>query len=84
MQVTLNSNEIATLLRQVPDRGEEGGFDGLVVSLASRLDRGTGALELTPEDLERIPRYAFDYRQGGWQERLQGAFGRSLGAKLGR
>jgi hypothetical protein len=55
-----------------------------LVSLQSRIDRVTGGLKLTDDDLRRIPMYAFDYGNGGWEDRLAGAFGRSLGPGLGR
>ena len=84
MLVTLTSSETAVLFRKVPHDGEDGGFQALIESLGSRLDKATGQIELTAADLERIPRYAFDYKQGAWQERLVGVFGRALGAKLGR
>jgi hypothetical protein len=31
----------------------------------------TGLLTPTRRDLERIPRYAFDYGNGGWENRLR-------------
>ena len=84
MTVFLNTQEIAELDRQHPSTRANGGFQGLMVGLAQRVDRGTGALHLDARDLERIARYAFDYRRGGWQGRLQRIFGRSLGPGLGR
>ena len=57
---------------------------GFLVSLQQRVNRATGELVLTAKDLERIARYAFDYKRGGWQERLQRIFGRNLGPMLGR
>lgn len=44
----------------------------------------TGQLNLSADDLEKLPRYAFDYGNGGWESRLVAVFGRHLGAKLGR
>jgi len=32
--------------------------------------------------LDRIARYAFKYRNGGWQSRLRRIFGRTLGPTL--
>jgi hypothetical protein len=49
-----------------------------------RVDRRSGSLHLGARDLERFARYAFDYRRGGWQGRLQRIFGRTLGPGLGR
>ena len=84
MVVFLNSFEIAELDRQRPSTRSDGGFQGMMVDFAFRVDRRSGRLALTPRDLERIPRYAFDYRRGGWQKRLQRIFGRNLGPSLGR
>jgi hypothetical protein len=32
----------------------------------------------------RIPKYAFDYKQDGWEDRLKAIFSRTLGPNLGR
>jgi hypothetical protein len=84
MIVFLNSHEIAELDRQRPSTRSDGGFQGMLVDFAFRVDRRTGRLVLTARDLERIPRYAFDYRRGGWQKRLRQIFARVLGPDLGR
>lgn len=84
MQLTLTAEEMDLLLLQDPETAADGGFQGLMVSLQNRLNKSSGLLTLTPDDLERIPRYAFDYRKGGWESRLTTIFGRSLGPKLGR
>ena len=82
--VKLNGTEIAELNRQNPTTEGDGGFQGLLVSLQGRLDLNTGELILTCEDLEKIPRYAYDYKSGGWQDRLERIFLRELGPRLGR
>ena len=84
MDVYLNSSEIAEIDKQRPSTAGDGGFQSLMVSLQGRIDRSSGKLTLTADDRERIPRYAFDYKNGGWEDRLKGAFGRVLGPKLGR
>lgn len=84
MKVTLNSNEIAEIDKQDPSTAKDGGFQGLMVSLQTRIDRSSGQIDLTSDDLRRIPMYAFDYKNGGWEDRLKRAFSRSLGPKLGR
>ncbi len=84
MDVRLTDSEIAEIDKQHPPTAGDGGFQSLMVSLQKRIDRTTGKLKLTPDDLERIPRYAFDYNNGGWENRLKSAFGRMLGARLGR
>ena len=84
MNIFLNRIEIALLDRQHPSTRRRGGFQGLLVGLAFRLDRTTGRLTLTAQDLERISRYAFDYGNGGWENRLRYIFERTLGPALGR
>lgn len=82
--VTLTAVEIAKLMKQDPAKKKDGGWQSLLVRLQTRVDKATGEITLTERDLERIPRYAFDYGNGGWETRLTGAFGRTLGPRLGR
>ena len=82
--VTLTAGEIRLLKRQDPAKKKDGGWQSLLVRLQTRVDKETGEITLTERDLERIPRYAFDYGNGGWESRLTGAFGRTLGRRLGR
>lgn len=81
MQIQLNDDEVAAL--QQPINGQ-GGFQSLLHRLVSNLDVVTGRLVLTDIDLEQLPRYAFDYGNGGWENRLVNVFGRCLGPTLGR
>lgn len=48
----------------------QGGFQSLCRSLAARL-KTSKVLKLTPEELVRIARYASDYGDGGYQQRLR-------------
>ncbi len=82
--VRLTEDEIEELDQQNPATAGDGGFQSLLVGLQKRLDRVTGELHLTDDDLERIQRYAYEYRQGGWQDRLERIFCRELGPDLGR
>ena len=84
MAVKLNAAELAALDKQDPATEKDGGYQTLLVGLQSRVNRATGELVLTGRDLERIPRYAYDYKRGGWQNRLERIFGRTLGPNLGR
>lgn len=84
MNIILNSAEVAVLFRQDPDTAAEGGFQGLLVRLQRKCDPTTGKILLSGDDLEKIPKCAFDYKNGGWQDQLLAIFGRSLGPKLGR
>ena len=84
MEVVMDQAEIAELDKQHPSTAKDGGFQSLMVRLQKRVDRLTGKLILTGSDLRRIPMYAFDYGNGGWESRLIAAFGRTLGPRLGR
>ncbi len=82
--VTLNSGEVALLDRQDPNTEHDGGFQQLLVDFRNSVDRKTGALALSDEHEEKISRYAFDYKNGGWEDRLKSIFSRTLGPSLGR
>lgn len=82
--IILNPAEIEVLDRQDPVTERDGGFQQLLVELQDSLNRKTGELSLRGEHEEKIPRYAFDYRTGGWEDRLKGIFWRTLGENLGR
>lgn len=83
-QFILNSAEIDCLFRQNPSTKKDGGFQSLLVKLQKQTNRSTGVISLNARDLERISRYAFDYGNGGWENRLLGIFSRNLGKSLGR
>jgi len=84
MDYVLNRGEMTILFRQNPNSENDGGWQRLLVTLQKRVKRESGAIKLTPNLLERIQRYAFDYGNGGWETRLTGIFARSLGPRLGR
>jgi len=84
MDVVLTSAEIAELFIQPAHTEKDGGFQSLLVGMQGKIDRSTGKISLSVEELDRIPRYAFDYRNGGWENRLITIFRRTLGPKLGR
>jgi hypothetical protein len=84
MKVTLWQNEVDALFLQDPNTAPDGGFQALLVRLQRNFDRGTSEIDLSDDDLQRIPKYAFDYKNGGWNSRLVTIFGRTLGPKLGR
>lgn len=81
--INLSANEQAELSKQDPQTSSDGGFQSLLVSLQN-LVQPNGDLTLTSDHLDRIPRYAFDYGNGGWENTLVSIFSRNLGAKLGR
>ncbi len=84
MLITLNAAEIDRLFKQDPATKTDGGWQKLLVSLQEKVDTTTGEIDLDADDLEKIPRYAFDYKQGGWEDTLIAIFSRTLGHKLGR
>ncbi len=82
--VILQPIEIAELDKQDPSTEYDGGYQTLIVGMQRRIDRKTGELALTENDLEKIQRFAFDYGNVGWETTLIAAFGRTLGPKLSR
>lgn len=84
MQIVLLPPEIDVLFRQDPDTAKDGGWQSLMVRLQGKCDRITGHITLDAKDMEQIPKYAFDYKNGGWEDRLIAIFSRTLGPRLGR
>ena len=82
MWIVLNKEEIALLDRQDPITARDGGFQSMLVDFQKRLRRGTSELKLSDDDIDRIRKYAFEMGSGGWQTRLVGIFGRTLGPQL--
>lgn len=82
MKITLTQSEINVLDRQDPSTANDGGYQSFLVQLQQKLNRTANSLDLDKSDLERIPRYAFEYGQGGWEERLKAIFERTLGMNL--
>jgi len=82
VEVILQKGEMDELMRQNPKTKSDGGFQSLMVRLQRNIDRQSGKLPLSVTDLEQIPRYAFSYKNGGWQNRLLAIFSRTLGPKL--
>ena len=80
----LNAGEMDILFRQDPATKDDGGWQRLLVTLQELTDQPSGEITLPPRILERIQRYAFDYGNGGWENRLTSIFGRTLGDRLGR
>jgi hypothetical protein len=72
MWVVLNKEEIALLDKQDPASSGDGGFQNMLVRFQKELRRGTSELRLSDDDKEQIARYAFDFKNGGWQNRLVG------------
>jgi hypothetical protein len=84
MNLVLTAAEMAELFLQPARTEKDGGYQGLLVGMQKKINRATGQITLTAGELEKISRYAFDYGNGGWENRLMAIFARSLGPKLGR
>ena len=82
--VILNDIEFEILFRQDPATKGDGGWQRLLVTLQELTDQATREIAIPPIILERVQRYAFDYDNGGWEDRLKSIFSRTLGANLGR
>ena len=75
----LNDQEMEEL--NVPVTGI-GGFQAMMRKLQGGLNRETGEITVSDEDVDRLRRYCTQYGQGGWQDRLARVFHRVLGLKL--
>jgi site-specific DNA-methyltransferase (adenine-specific) len=84
VDIVLSEKEAEELLKQDPARAGDGGYQSFLVKLQNKLNKTTRRLHLDKDDLERIPRYAFDYGNGGWENTLKAIFQSHLGPKLGR
>lgn len=82
MKIKLTVSELGELGKTPPEAASRGGFQNFLVQLQYRVDDDTGELELDAEDLAKIHRYAFHYKNGGWQSRLKKIFARTLGDDL--
>lgn len=75
MRIRLNQQEISELMQAQTGRG---GFQTLVRRLQRNILINQGSVLLDRRTLEKIIRYAFGYRNGGWQIKLRKIFGRTL------
>lgn len=82
--ITLLPAELEILFRQDPATKDDGGWQRLLVTLQELTDPDTGEIQIAARIMKRIQRYAFDYGNGGWENRLTSVFGRTLGPMLGR
>ena len=73
--INLNPEERAALNEPVAGQG---GFQTLLARLRDAA-QPTGELQLTAADIDTIRQYRTDYVGGGWQERLDRIFARTLG-----
>lgn len=71
MLIKLNQTQIKELLKK---NNGSGGFQSLIKTLQSNVDTTNQTLKLNRDTLEKILRYADDYKNGGWQSRLDKIF----------
>ena len=78
----LDKKEMDVLFKQNPITISDGGFQRLMITLQRKCDQSTGIITLNETLLKRIRNYAFNYGQGGLEDRLMAIFGRHLGSEL--
>ena len=78
----LDAAEYELVCRQDPATKTDGGYQSLLVTLQTITEEGTMRMTLPVHLIPRIRKYAFDYGNGGWEDRLTGIFSRHLGPGL--
>ena len=76
--VTLNSQETAELFKQDEAKRSGGGWQARIVSFQQRINKTTGTLALTEDDVEWIKKYGSRPEDGSWQKWLHAAFNRHI------
>ncbi len=84
MRIKLTTGEIRELKRVLENAIGRGGFQNLLLHLWYHLDEDNGEIELSYLLMERIHRYAFQYKSVYWRRTLRKIFRRTLGANLDR
>jgi site-specific DNA-methyltransferase (adenine-specific) len=76
--VRLNAEETAELFRQDAARRDGGGWQSRIVAFQQRLNKTTGELALTEDDVSWIKTYGPRPGDGSWQRSLNAAFSRHI------
>jgi hypothetical protein len=79
MEIVLNADEFAELKKSLNGTG---GFQDFLKQIRQRAAIRGGKLELSQDDIDKIRRYAFEYKDGGYEGRLRRIFERHLGSDL--
>jgi hypothetical protein len=74
--IKLNKKELAELERQDPETRDKGGFQSFLVRWQMTVNRNTGELVLSKEDMDRIIRLGNNRSKGGFQARIYKIFKR--------
>jgi hypothetical protein len=78
MLVILNQSEMAELFKQDESRRDGGGYQRRIVSFQERLNKSTGELTLTDDDVAWIKRHGSHPEIGSWQKWIKAAFERHI------
>ena len=76
--VILNESEMSELFKQDAAGREGGGWQRKIVSFQERLNKTTGELSLTADDIDWIKRHGSHPEKGSWQRWVNAAFGRHI------
>ena len=82
LPLQLNEAEYEIVCLQDPATRDDGGYQSLLVTLQTITEEDTRMMALPVHLISRIRKYAFDYGNGGWEDRLTGIFSRHLGPGL--
>ena len=80
--LALNQAEIAELFRQDEAKRSGGGWQARLVAFQQRLNKTTGELPLTEDDITWITKYGSRPAGGSWQRWIHSAFDRHLDLSL--
>jgi site-specific DNA-methyltransferase (adenine-specific) len=78
MLVTLHRDEVVQLFRQDEAKRSAGGWQARLVAFQQRLNKTTGDLPLTDDDVAWIRKYGSRPQDGSWQRWIHAAFSRHL------
>jgi site-specific DNA-methyltransferase (adenine-specific) len=76
--VVLNQTESEVLFRQDEARRDGGGYQRRIVSFQERLNKSTGELTLTDDDVQWIQRHGAHPEKASWQKWIKAAFERHI------
>lgn len=77
LRVTLNQDEAAELFKQ-DEAKRGGGWQRRIISFQQRLNKTTGELPLTDDDVEWIKKYGSHPEDGSWERWIHAAFQRHI------
>ena len=78
MRVVLDRREMEQLFRQDESQRDGGGWQRKIVGFQERLNKTTGELVLSDEDVVWIKRHGSHPEKGSWQKWISAAFERHI------